>query len=409
MRKSFTYRLYPTKRQHRLPSQQLEELRWLWNTLLAERKQAWEERQDTIDYYEQKAEPPTLKAAVRPGLKQVHSQVTQDVALRLKNAMEAFFRRLKAGETPGNPRFRGKGRYDSLTYPQWDNGVKLSASGTRLLLSKVGDVKIILHRPLEGTPKTATVRRTATEKWFVTISCEWDRTPLPPTGQAVGIDVGLTTFATRSDGKALANPRFFRREERALARAQRQRQLALDAHHAIRTGVTARVKRARPELDAADLWQAVSQNAEERAAWRHRQQRRRVVARMYERTRWKREDFAHQHSRRIVNECDVIAVEDLSVASMVQNRSLAKSIHDAAWSQFAALIACKAAWADRRYIAVNPAHTSQDCSGCGNRKVDLTLADRMYRCVRCGLVVDRDLNASRNILAVGRHCLGLAS
>jgi putative transposase len=133
-----------------------------------------------------------------------------------------------------------------------------------------------------------------------------------------------------------------------------------------------------------------------------------VVARTHERTRWKREDFVHQHSRRIVNECDVIAVEDLSVTNLVHFGRLAKSIHDAAWSQFRQLIACKAAWADRRYIAVNPAHTSQDCSGCGNRKVDLTLADRVYRCVRCGLVIDRDLNASRNILAVGRHCLGLA-
>ena len=186
MLKSFNYRLYPTKRQQRLLSEQLEELRWLWNTLLAERKQAWEERQETIDYYDQKAELPRLKADVRPGLKEVHSQVVQDVALRLKKAMDAFFRRLKAGENPGYPRFRGKGRYDSLTYPQWENGVKLSASGKRLLLSKVGDVKLVSHRPLEGTPKTATIRRTTTGKWFVTISCEWDPTPLPPTGQAGG-------------------------------------------------------------------------------------------------------------------------------------------------------------------------------------------------------------------------------
>ena len=164
------------------------------------------------------------------------------------------------------------------------------------------------------------------------------------------------------------------------------------------------------------MWQAVSHD-EERATWNHRQKRRKVVARTYERARWKREDFTHQQSRRIVNAFDVIALEDLSVMTMVQkvqkvqkvqDGRLAKSIHDAAWSQFAAVIACKAGWADRRYVAVNPAHTSQDCSGCGHRKVDLTLADRVYRCVSCGLVIDRDLNASRNILAVGRHCLGLA-
>jgi putative transposase len=150
----------------------------------------------------------------------------------------------------------------------------------------------------------------------------------------------------------------------------------------------------------------VSQDAEERAAWQHRHK---VVARTHERARWKRGDFAHQHSRRIVNKFNVIALEDLSVTSMVQNGRFAKSIHDAAWRQFRELIACKAAWADRRYIAVNLAHTSQDCSGCDNRTEDRTLEDRVYRCVCCGLVVNRDLNASQNILAVGRHCLGLAS
>jgi putative transposase len=368
MLKSFKYRLYPTKRQQRLLSEQLDEVRWLWNTLLAERKQAWEERQETVDYYEQKAELPALKANVRPGLKEVHSQVVQDVALRLKIAMDAFFRRLKAGETPGYPRFRGRGRYNSLTYPQWDNGVKLSASGKRLLLSKVGDVKIIVHRPLEGTPKTVTIRRTPTGKWFATITCEWEPKPLLATGHQVGVDMGLATFVTRSDGATIANPRFFRREEQVLARAQRQHQRALDAHKATRAGVTARVKQAHPKLDESDLWQAVSQDKEERAAWKHRQQRRKVVARTHERARWKREDFAHQHSRRIVNDFDVIAVEDLSVTSMVQDGRLAKSIHDAAWSQFRELIACKAGWADRRSIAVNPAHTSQDCSGCATGK-----------------------------------------
>jgi putative transposase len=408
MLKSFTYRLYPTKRQQELLSEQLEELRWLWNTLLAQRKQAWEERQETIDYYDQKAELPSLKADVRPGLKHVHSQVAQDVALRLKKAMDAFFRRLKAGETPGYSRFRGQGRYNSLTYPQWENGVRLSASGKRLLLSKVGDVKMVFHRLLEGTPKTATIRRTATGKWYVTISCEWESMPLVPTGNAVGIDLGLKSFAALSTGDYIENPRFFRVEEKSLAKVQRQHQLALDAYKATRAGVTERVQQAHPELGETDLWQAVSQDAEERATWKHRQKRRKVVARTHERARWKRADFAHQHSRRIVNEFDVIALEDLSVTNLVQNGRLAKSIHDAAWSQFATLIAWKAAWASRRYIAVNPAHTSQDCSGCGNRKVDLALAERVYRCDCYGLVIDRDLNASRTILAVGRHRLGLA-
>jgi putative transposase len=408
MLKTFKYRLYPSKRQERLLNSHLEECRWLHNYFLGQRKQAWEDRQETIRLFDQSAELPTLKAGVRPTLKQVHSQVLQQVAKRLDLAMEAFFRRLKAGETPGYPRFRGKGRYDSMTYPQWENGAKLSASGSRLMLPKIGDVKLLYHRPLEGIPKTATIRRTATGKWFATISCEWDPTPLPPTGQQVGIDVGLQTFATLTRGGPIENPRFFRQEEKALAKAQRKHQVALDAHKAKRAEMTAGVKQQHLNLDEQAVWQTVSQDTEERATWKARHRWRKVVSRTHERARWKREDFAHQQSRRIVNAFDVIALEDLSVKNMVQNRYLAKSIHDAAWSQFRELIACKAAWADRRYIAVNPAHTSQDCSGCGHRKLDLTLSDRVYHCLLCGLVIDRDLNAARNILRVGLHSLASA-
>ncbi len=405
MLKAFTFRLNPTNRQARLLADQLEELRWLWNTLLAERKMAWEERHETVSYFDQQNALPSLKDGVRPGLKAVHSQVAQQVAKRLDLAFAAFFRRLKTGESPGYPRFRGKGRYDSLTYPQWENGVKISTSGKRLLLSKVGEVKVVFHRSLEGTPKTATIRRTPTGKWFVTISCEWEPTPLSPTGQDVGIDVGLKTFATLTDGQEIPNPGFFHREEKALARAQRKHQAALRVHKAKREEVTERIKRDHPNLDEQGIWHAVSQEQQERVAWRHRQQLRKVVARTHERAKWKRENFAHQHSHRIVNMFDLIVVEALSLKQMIQNERLAKSIHDVAWSQFAALIAWKAACANRRFIAVNPAYTSQDCSGCGTRKTDLTLADRVYQCSSCGLAMDRDLNAALNILALGRQCL----
>jgi putative transposase len=408
MLKTFQFRLYPTKRQARLLTEQLEELRWLWNTLLAEPKTAWEDRQEMLSYYDQQHVLPALKDGMRPGLKLIHSLVVQDVVRRLQQAMDAFFRRLKEGDTPGYPRFRGKGRYDSLTYSQWANGVTLSASNKRLIRSKLGDVKLIYHRPLEGTPKTATIRRTATGKWFVTIACEWEPTPLLPTNKAVGIDVGLKTFATLSDGQEIANPHVFRTEERALGKAQRTHQVALDAHKTKRAEVTQRVKQEHPNLDEAGIWQAISHDAEERTAWKVRQKRRKVVARVHERARWKRDGFAHQQSRRIVNKFDTIVVEDLSVRNLVQNGRLAKSIHDAAWSQFAELIAWKAACAARRFIAVNPAHTSQDCSGCGHRRTDLRLADRIYQCVSCGLVMDRDLNAAQNILSVGLHALASA-
>src|SRR5579859_5047853 len=377
MRKTFTYRLYPNKQQQRLLEQQLEECRWLYNHLLAARRDAWEQRQESMRLYDQHAILPALKAE-RPALAGVQSQVLQNVAVRIDLAFQAFFRRVKAGEKePGYPRFRGQGRYDSFTFPQVPVGCKLDADARRLHIMNVGQVKVVLHRPLEGTPKTATIRRSRTGKWYVTFSCECaEPSPLPETGQQVGIDVGLKTFAMLSTGQAgeagqaIVNPRFFRQEEQALAKAQRR---------------LAKKEKGTPA----------------------RAERRTVVARVYERTAWRRSDFTHQQSRRIVNAFDLIAVEDLSVNRMVHHHCLAKSIHDAAWSQFADLLSYKAAWAGRTFVAVNPAYTSQDCSQCGHRQT-MPLSDRVYTCPCCGVVLDRDLNASRNILRVGQHALASA-
>jgi len=132
-----------------------------------------------------------------------------------------------------------------------------------------------------------------------------------------------------------------------------------------------------------------------------------VVARTQERIPWRRDDFTHQQSRQIVHAGDLIALEDLTIPNRVQHHRLSKSIHDVAWGQFAQLIACKAVWAGRQFVAVYPAYPSADCSGGGHRKSDLTLADRIYHCIACGLVIDRDLNAALNILARGRACWGL--
>jgi putative transposase len=362
--------LYPTKEQRRLLEQHLEACRWLYNHLLAERRDAWEQRHASVRRDDQHATLPALKAE-RPQLSGVQSQVLQNVAVRIDLAFQAFFRRVKAGEQkPGYPRFRGYGRYDSFTFPQVPVGCRLDDETKRLRVMNVGQVKVILHRPLEGTPKTATLQRSRTGKWYVSFSCECaEPAPLPATGQEVGMDVGLKTFAMPTQGEPLENPRFFRHDERALAGAQH------------------RLSKAEQGTPA-------------------RAERRRVVARVHERIAWRRSDFAHQHSRRIVNLFDLIAVEDLSVNRMMHNHCLAKSIADAAWTQFAAFLSHKAAWAGRRYIAVNPAYTSQDCSGCGHRQL-LSLADRLYTCPCCGLVLDRDLNAARNILRLAKDVLGL--
>ena len=346
-------------------NQTLEECRWLYNRLLEERKLAWEAGDASVSLYDQHKRLVHLKAEC-PSLETVHSQVLQNVALRIDLAFKAFFRRVKAGEKPGYPRFRGQGRYDSFCYPQAPSGCQLQ--GDRLVLSKIGAVRVVLHRPLEGDPKTVCIRRSATGKWYAAFSCEnISAMALPASEAQVGIDVGLESFAVLSDGASIENPRFFRHEEQTMARAQRR----------------------------------LSKEAKGTAK---RRKRKKVVARIHERISNRRRDFAHQHSRRIVNRFGVIAVEDLSINRMVHNHCLSKSIMDAAWSQFAACLSYKAESAGRRYVAVNPAYTTQDCSRCGHRQ-PVPLSERVYHCPCCGLEMDRDHNASLNILRLGRESL----
>lgn len=372
MRKTFLYRIFPTRKQATQMSDMLEECRWLYNYLLAQRKDAFEQSGETLSLYAQHAILPNVKKE-RPTLAAVHSQVLQNVAVRIDLAYKAFFRRVKSGEKEvGSPRFRGKGRYDSMCYPQAPSGCKLV--GDTLHLSKVGPVKVVLHRPIEGIPKTVCIRHSCTGKWYATFSCEWQPTALPTSCEQVGIDVGLKTFATLSTGAEIQNPRFFRAEEKALAKAQRLLSKQEKGTHA-------------------------------------RRKRRKVVARVYERTGWRRNDFSHQHSRRIVNQYGLIAVEDLEVNRMLHNHCLAKSISDAAWLGFRSMLVVKAEWAGRRFIAVNPAYTSQTCSGCGHRLAPdkrLGLSQRVFDCPCCSLHIDRDLNASINILTLGQQRLASA-
>jgi putative transposase len=361
------YRLKPTHTQARKLDEQLNACRWLYNHFLAERQTAWEERQVSVSYHQQATTLPTLKQD-RPALATVHSQVLQNVAMRIDLAFKAFFRRCTAGEAPGYPRFRGHGRYDSMTFPQYGNGCQL-AEGV-LKLSKIGALRVRQHRPLEGTPKTCTIRRTATGKWYATMACAVDAQPLPATSRSVGIDVGLTSFYTLSTGEQTPCPQCLRTDEKDVKRTQRK-------------------------LSAAE------QGTPERA------KRRKIVARVHERIANRRNNFAHQESRRIVNRFDVIAVEDLSVNRMVHNHRLAKSIQDAAWAQFATFLSYKAAWAGRAFVAVNPAYTSQDCSRCGYRQ-QKTLAERVHACACCGVTLDRDHNAAINIVRLGLQSLGVS-
>mgnify|MGYP002410983168 FL=1 len=363
MRKAYRYRIYPSKSQTTLLEQTLEICRWIYNDTLALRKSAWEQEQHSISLYETNKILTQWKKE-RPDLNRVHSQVLQNVQMRVDLAFKAFFRRVKAGENPGYPRFKGKGRYDSITYKQ--SGFKLE--GDHLHLSKIGDVKIVLHRPVEGTIKTLTIRRSSTGKWYACFSVECGPSPLPQKETVVGIDVGLESFATLSNGEKIENPRFFRTDEKALAKAQRK---------------LSKAEKGTPE----------------------RKKARKIVAHIHERIANRRLNFAHQTSRKVVDRFGTIVFEDLNITTMQKNHHLAKSIADVAWNVFITITESKAEEAGSHVILVNPRNTSQMCSRCG-MIVAKTLSDRVHSCPHCGLVMDRDQNAAINIMRLGLQSQG---
>lgn len=334
------------------------------------RKRAYAERGESLRLYDTINMLPVWKLT-RPALKLVHSQVLQNISVRVNLAFQAFFRRVKAGaKEVGFPRFKGFGRYDSITYPQYGNGVRLE--GARLIRSKmVGAVHVVLHRPVAGTPKTVTLTRARTGKWFACFACETTAEPLPPTGDVVGVDVGLSAFATLSNGKKIDNPRFYRRDEADLKRIQQRK-------------------------DAAKHAQNLLEHAKQQG----------ILAKIHERIANRRANFAHKESRKLVDVYQVIVFEDLAPLEMGRSRGMRKSILDVAWTQFMQMTVAKAAEAGRRVMLVDPRNTTKLCSSCGEI-VSKQLSERVHTGPHCGLVLDRDENAALNILQRGLLSLRL--
>jgi putative transposase len=314
---------------------------------------------------------PELKK-IKPKLKHVHSQTLQDVSKRIDLAFKSFFRRCKNGEKPGYPRFKARDRYHSFTYPQYCASFKIKDS--KIYMPKVGFVKIKLHRKIEGEVKAAIVKKFPTGKWYIHLVCKSVlKNKLNKNRREIGIDVGLSQFATLSDGTRISNPRFFKQEEKSLSKAQRR--------------LSKQKKRSK-----------------------ERQRARRVVSRVHERIHSKRNEFCHQQARKIINQYGIICVENLNINRMKGKGNtirLGKAISDVAWGLFLQLLIYKAEEAGRQVIEVNPAYTSQTCHQCRTMK-KLELSDRVFACDVCGLRMDRDLNASKNILRLGMQSLATA-
>jgi putative transposase len=366
-RKSYKYKLHPTSHQTQLLHETLWRCRELYNTALEQRMWAYRHCGVSVSRYGQEAELKDIRADM-PGYAEIHSHVLQDVLARLDKTYQAFFKRVKAGLAPGFPRFQGLQRYHSFTYKEFGNGARLDNGF--LVLFKIGRIAMRWSRPLVGTPKTITISHEA-DGWYVIFSCvEVPTQHLSLTGHETGIDVGLKVFLITSDGLVIDNPRHHRHAKQRLAKAQRVV--------------------SRRQLGSKRRNKAVS-----RCAKRHQKVKRR------------RADFHNKVALQLVQQYDTIYLEDLQVSNMVRNHRLAKSITDAVWAQFRITLEYKAACAGKRVVAVPPHYTSQNCSSCGER-VSKSLSVRTHICPSCGLMLDRDENAARNILAVGRQWAGQA-
>ena len=361
MRKAFKYPLYPTKSQSLALDTMLETHRHLYNRALAERRDAYQQEQRTVRYGEQSAALKEQRVA-NPYLAMTNFSSCQATLRRLDRAFHAFFRRVKAGEKPGYPRFKGKDRFDTVEFPSHGDGCKLA--GDRVYCQHVGSVKVKRHRLTEGAIKTLSFKREAGH-WYLIASCDLGDAPaVRSTTRTVGIDLGLKAFLTTSEGEQVAPPKFYRKAQATVRRAQRHLSRCQDGSN--------RRKKAKQR-----------------------------VARLHQHVAHQRRDWQHKVALRLVARYDLIAHESLTTKGLARTR-LAKSIYDAGWTQFLGILTHKAEGAGVTVVAVDARNTTQICSVCGALPlVPLSLRDRVYHCASCSLSLDRDSNAALNIQRLG--------
>ena len=340
--------------------QVLEVCRHWYNMCLSERTLAYKLEKRSVSKSQQE------KTAIQycktfPQAQIVFSQTMQSVCDDVDKAFRAFFRRVKAGETPGYPRFKSKNFYHSFCFKQYNYGLKID--GKRLKLFGIGRVRVFWHREIQGDIKTVRIVHKA-GRWYACFSCEVEsKFELPKTGKTIGIDVGIASLITTSDGDKIKNPKYYRISQKKLRVLQRSLQ---------------RKQKGSKNRNKALL----------------------KVQRQQEHVANQRSDFTHKLSFTLVQDYDLIACEDLRIKNMVRNRYLSKSILDSGWGIFRQYLTYKAESAGRDVLFVNPAYTSKSCSSCGMIFEYLTIKDRWVSCT-CGLSLDRDHNAAINILNKG--------
>lgn len=361
VKRAYKYRCYPTDEQAQQLARTFGCVRYVYNRALAERTRAWTQEQRRISYAESDKMLTAWKRDPETEWLTEPSKGPLQAALRhLQGAFDKFWRKQTK-----YPVFKKKGRSrDSATFygncfTYRDGQVKLAKQSEPL--------NIVWSRPLPdgAQPSQVTVSRDAAGRWFVSILVEEAIEPLPATAAVVGIDVGITSLVTLSTGEKVTNPRHERRDRKKLAKAQR-------------------------ELSRKQKGSA------------NRAKARLKVARAHARITDRRTDFLHKLSTRLIHENQVIVIEDLSVRNMVRNRSLARAISDASWSELRSMLEYKADWYGREVVAIDRFYpSSKQCSACGALQEKMPLNVREWTCAHCAAVHDRDINAATNIRAVG--------
>ena len=384
MRRAYVFRLRPTSRQHTALAACVQSHRELYNAALQERRDAWSHSETRINYGDQSAQLTDIRA-VRPDVAVWSFSSQQATLRRLNKAFAGFFRRVKARQKAGYPRFKGKTRFDSVEWPKDGDGARWLPEQRRVYLQGIGQVKVHLHRPVQGRVKTIQVKRQG-RRWMLVLSCdEVPTNPLPATGRQAGVDVGIVRFATTSDGEHIDNPCWGRAAAARLTVAQQR---------------LARAKRRS----------------------RNRDRKRTTVAARHRKIANQRKDFHHKQARQLVEQHDLLVVEDLQILNMLRRAKpipdpdnsgqflpngaraksgLNRSISDAGWGQFVSFLRAKAEDAGRIWIEVDPRHTSDRCEKCGHTASENRVTQAEFVCQRCSHRAQADEHAARNLLRAG--------
>lgn len=357
MQTAYKFRLYPSKHQEQKLLEVLDKCRYVYNTLLSRLNE-----QKVIDRGQIQGDGTDLRR-IEPELKKVYSKVLQYECYRLFSNLRALAQLKKKGKKVGRLRFKGKGWFKTFTYNQ--SGfriIKTDKRCGRLHLSKIGDIKIRMHREIEGEVKQVSIKHYPSGKWYAFVSCEQEATIKSTNNKAIGIDLGIMNFVYDSEGKHIDHPKFL---HKALVKLKAEQRML----------------------------------ARKKKGSKNRQKQRIRVAKVYENVKNQRDDFLHKLSRTYVDNYSFIAVEKLNIKGLIRKTYAPRNMLDASWNRFIQFLNYKAVSAGGQVVGVNPRGTTQRCSQCG-RTTKKELWNRIHRC-GCGLVIDRDWNSAINILQLG--------